>query len=192
MLEEKPKQLATPFRPKAFKEPKFELYSFYKSPITSSITLVASVADFSHSISIEDYCSSRTGSPFPTVDAMSGWGHKGEELITVAGNVWTEEVFRISKAVGHTLNEDSQKDQGRPGLFQACHAEKQLITYFIGKHAFLPEEVGHVDQEIRRIHQAMRDLQYSNRRQPVKDDWELIKKEQAEREEWPLRGLRLH
>jgi hypothetical protein len=113
---------------------------------------------------------------------MSGWGHKGEELITVAGNVWTEEVFRIAKAVGHTLNEDSRKDQGRPGLSQACHVEKQLIIYFISKHVFLPKEVGYVvDQEIRRIHQAIRYSQYSNRPQLSKDDWEMIEKEQVER-----------
>jgi hypothetical protein len=192
MLEEKPKQSATPFGPKTSKEPTFELYSFYKSPLTSSITLVAPVADFPVPYQSKTIARLERGSPFPAVDAMSGWGHKGEELITVAGNVWTEEVFRISKAVGHTLSEDSQKDQGRPGLFQACHAEKQLITYFIGKHAFLPEEVGYVDQEIRRIHQAMRDSQYSNCPQPSEDDWKLIEKEQAEREEWPLRELFLN
>jgi hypothetical protein len=126
---EEPKQSATPFGPKTPKEPTFELHSFYKSPLTSSITLVAPVADFPVPYQSKTIARLERGSPFPAVDAMSGWGHEGKELITVAGNVWTEEVFRISKAVGHTLNEDSQKDQGRPELFQACHAEKQLITY---------------------------------------------------------------
>jgi hypothetical protein len=33
-------------------------------------------------------------------------------------------------------------DQGKAGAFSACHIEKQLLTYFVYKHIFLPYKLG--------------------------------------------------
>ena len=57
----------------------------------------------------------------------------------VSGKDWTSEVIRIANTIGHALAPD-RKDSGIPGQFHACHAEKQLIAYFISKHVFLETE----------------------------------------------------
>lgn len=43
--------------------------------------------------------------------------------------------------LGHDLKTVGIKDQGIPGQFHACHAEKQLIAYFISKHVFIETEI---------------------------------------------------
>ncbi|RYC79446.1 hypothetical protein BFJ63_vAg17670 [Fusarium oxysporum f. sp. narcissi] len=82
------------------------------------------------------------GSGFPLVAAMSGWKHQSDlELnVQIEGRIWTDEVFRLCRIIGHHLPAD-EKDQGRSGQFNACHAEKQLTAYFISKHVFLPPDL---------------------------------------------------
>lgn len=84
------------------------------------------------------------GSWLPTVAAMSGWGHHelDDSNVQISGRTWTNEVRRLCEleGVGHDLPPD-EKDQGEPGQFYACHAEKQLIAYFVHKHLFLPFEL---------------------------------------------------
>jgi hypothetical protein len=40
------------------------------------------------------------------------------------------------------LKPDDRRDNGYSGRFHACHAEKQLIAFFVHKHLFLPHEIG--------------------------------------------------
>lgn len=82
------------------------------------------------------------GSKLPLVAAMSGWLHQElpDANIQIAGRTWTTDVIRLSKTVGHELPEH-QYDQGIPGQYNACHAEKQLIAYFVHKHMFLCHEL---------------------------------------------------
>lgn len=42
--------------------------------------------------------------------------------------------------MGHLLPPDAAKDQGQEGRYNACHAEKQLIAYFIDRHVLLPRD----------------------------------------------------
>ncbi|KFA55974.1 hypothetical protein S40293_04040 [Stachybotrys chartarum IBT 40293] len=79
---------------------------------------------------------------FPPVAAMSGWKHKPDSdlNVQVEGKTWTSEVLHLCQIVGHNLPADSY-DQGVPGRFYACHAEKQLTAYFVSKHIFLDHEV---------------------------------------------------
>ncbi|OJD24352.1 hypothetical protein ACJ73_04287 [Blastomyces percursus] len=70
---------------------------------------------------------------------MSGWGHEQPETFIITGKRWTKQVFAISSAVQHALK-PNEYDQGLPGQFNASHAEKQLIAYFIEKHVFLGDE----------------------------------------------------
>ncbi|KAH7231300.1 uncharacterized protein BKA55DRAFT_598575 [Fusarium redolens] len=86
------------------------------------------------------------GPGFPPVAAMSGWKHQ----------TWTDEVLRLCRIVGHHLPAD-EKDQGRPGQFNACHAEKQLAAYFISKHVFLSPDLAVDDLGIDCEHQDMLD-----------------------------------
>ncbi|KAF4921543.1 Protein PhlB [Colletotrichum fructicola] len=73
------------------------------------------------------------GGRFPGVAAMSGWGH-GEKLdIQVSGKAWTQEVYDLCERIGFSLR-PHDRDQGSRGKYHACHAEKQLVAYFISKH----------------------------------------------------------
>ncbi|CAG8983690.1 hypothetical protein HYALB_00006259 [Hymenoscyphus albidus] len=77
--------------------------------------------------------------------AMSGWSHA--ETRERIGGDWTYDVMDIAKLVRHELAEDSARDRGEPGRFNASHAEKQLTAYFINRHVFLPQEKQHSIQE---------------------------------------------
>ncbi|CAG8949787.1 hypothetical protein HYFRA_00004110 [Hymenoscyphus fraxineus] len=85
------------------------------------------------------------GQPFPSIMAMSGWSHV--ETKARIGGDWTYDVMEIAKLVRHELAEDSARDRGEPGRFNASHAEKQLTAYFINRHVFLPQEKQHYIQE---------------------------------------------
>ncbi|KAI6362737.1 hypothetical protein MCOR25_006138 [Pyricularia grisea] len=81
------------------------------------------------------------GHRLPVKAAMSGWAHSSttEQVPTIDGANYTNEVFELCRFIGHTLPEYSKKDGGRPGRFCACHAEKQLVAYLVGRHRFLPK-----------------------------------------------------
>ncbi|KAJ6147975.1 hypothetical protein N7497_009957 [Penicillium chrysogenum] len=52
---------------------------------------------------------------------------------------YVEDTFRRDIDLDHRLPSDG-KDQGKDGQYNACHAEKQLIAYFIDRHVFLPRD----------------------------------------------------
>lgn len=79
------------------------------------------------------------GDQFARISATSGWG-----VDALPPNVhdmpsWTEQVYYIASTIGHRFEETS-RDQGKPGQYHACHAEKKLIAYFVDKHVFLPKD----------------------------------------------------
>ncbi|KAL6823022.1 hypothetical protein J3E69DRAFT_305131 [Trichoderma sp. SZMC 28015] len=79
------------------------------------------------------------GGQFARISATSGWG-----VNSLPPNVrdmpsWTEQVYYIASTIGHRFEETSC-DQGKPGQYYACHAEKKLIAYFLDKHVFLPKD----------------------------------------------------
>jgi hypothetical protein len=49
-------------------------------------------------------------------------------------------VLKLATIVSHTLSAYTAKDQGIQGQFQASHAEKQLIAYFLDRHVFLQQD----------------------------------------------------
>ncbi|KAF5698008.1 ankyrin repeat-containing protein [Fusarium mundagurra] len=80
------------------------------------------------------------GGSFPEISAMSGWGHDEDESTHVAGCEWTTWVLGLCEIIDFTP-ERHDYDNGTPGRYYACHAEKQLITYFVHKHCFLDLEL---------------------------------------------------
>ncbi len=54
--------------------------------------------------------------------------------MTISGKVWTDEVFTICRLVDYIPAPISEYDGVRPGKFNACHAEKQLVAYFVNNH----------------------------------------------------------
>ena len=109
---------------------------FQKSP--DRITLHAPVAEYEIPKPYKTIACLDRGGRYPSIAAMSGWSH-GKTTTLVSGKDWTSEVIRIADIIGHALMPD-HKDNGTPGQFHACHAEKQLIAYFISKHVFLEPE----------------------------------------------------
>jgi hypothetical protein len=85
------------------------------------------------------------GDQFHTMAAMSGWTHQEDRdvNIQIAGKDWTPEVFRLSEVIEHDLA-PHVRDRGIPGQYHAYHAEKQLIAFFVYKHAFLSHEIGEI------------------------------------------------
>lgn len=89
---------------------------------------------------------------------MSGWSHGSVQSLRVDGRQWTDDVFYISKVAGHLLP-PHHYDRGKDGQYNACHAEKQLIAYFIDRHVFLPRD-GLPDSELEgKIEQVEDELQ---------------------------------
>ena len=109
---------------------------FQKS--SSRVKLFAPIADYEISSPHKTIARLERGGKYPSIAAMSGWSH-GPTVPLVSGKDWTAEVVRIAKIIGHALVPDSW-DRGIPGQFHACHAEKQLVAYFISKHMFLQTE----------------------------------------------------
>lgn len=78
---------------------------------------------------------------FPPIDVMSGWRYCEEGLITLSGEDWTEEVFRICWLIGYQLPAMPGCNQECAGRFFACHTEKQLVAYLLSHHTFFDHEV---------------------------------------------------
>ncbi|KAK0727156.1 hypothetical protein B0T26DRAFT_671862 [Lasiosphaeria miniovina] len=72
------------------------------------------------------------GSHLPPVAALSVWAHKDNPAanIQIAGREWTDEIRQLCNYIRHDLAPHDY-DQGEPGRFHACHAEKQLVAYFL-------------------------------------------------------------
>ncbi|GAW20355.1 hypothetical protein ANO14919_098600 [Xylariales sp. No.14919] len=83
------------------------------------------------------------GHRFKPIAAMSGWAHHTDdrENVLISGRDWTSEVLRLCKIAGYGLELDWRDIKDEPGSYHACHAEKQLVAYFINKHYFLKSEL---------------------------------------------------
>lgn len=80
-------------------------------------------------------CLSR-GNILPDIFAISGWRdgiYRGNKD-TLRRSFWLDRVFNLAKLVGHTLEPHQSYDGARPGSWHACHAEKQLLAFFISTH----------------------------------------------------------
>lgn len=80
--------------------------------------------------------------PWSVVTAMSG----GREQAThetnnrIPGEIWTDKALRLCEYIGYNLVPNITRDRGRTGRYNACHAEKQLIAFFIHENGLLPRE----------------------------------------------------
>ncbi|KAE8137470.1 hypothetical protein BDV38DRAFT_292916 [Aspergillus pseudotamarii] len=117
-----------------------ESYSFTPSPMQGSLLLRGPIEEYPISSSSKTVARLERGGKFPSIGAMSGWSHSSVQSLRVDGRQWTDDVLYISEVVDHVLASHSC-DQGKDGQYNACHAEKQLIAYFIDRHVFLPRDL---------------------------------------------------
>lgn len=130
-----------------------DMFSFIQGPTNSEVlTMVASF-----NIPRKQKCIGvlHRGDKYGTIAAMSGWIHSPNSTLNVqiGGRAWTHEVRKLCHHTGHTLP-PNRYDQGNPGNFYACHAEKQLAAYFISRHVFPwdVEELSSVAPPVRLTH----------------------------------------
>ncbi|KAJ5640755.1 hypothetical protein N7528_000380 [Penicillium herquei] len=121
-------------------DPETTYHSFRRSPTGQSVTLYGPIQQYPISTQWKTVALLERGIPFPSMAAMSGWGHSQWPSTRVSGKDWTEMVLKLAAIVGHTLAVDASKDHGISGQYHASHAEKQLIAYFVDRHVFLDEE----------------------------------------------------
>ena len=126
----------------------YNLHRYHTDLVGKRISLVAPAAEFPVFDTRKTIARLDRQFPFPSVYAKSGWQHSSENLEgpLIAGQNWTDQVFRICWLVQHELEICPEWDDGEQGKHKACHAEKQLIAYFINRHSFLLEDlVGYCD-----------------------------------------------
>lgn len=58
-------------------------------------------------------------------------------MLGISGKDWTNEVLKLCQEIGLRLARDDVRDGRVQCRFYACHAEKQLVAYFLKHHAFL-------------------------------------------------------
>ncbi len=80
------------------------------------------------------------GPNLPEVDAMSGSAPCWVEGAFIPSHEWTDKVVNLSQAVGFKL-QPHNRDNGVPGHWEACHAEKRLIAYFVDHHCALAADI---------------------------------------------------
>ncbi|CAG7990731.1 unnamed protein product [Penicillium salamii] len=114
--------------------------SFRRSSDGQSVAHYGEIRRYPISSSAKTVAVLERGRPFPSIAAMSGWGHSESPSTRVSGRDWTAMVLKLATIVGHTLSAHAAKDQGIQGQFQASHAEKQLIAYFLDRHVFLQHD----------------------------------------------------
>jgi hypothetical protein len=83
---------------------------------------------------------------FPDVYAKSGWGHNQVENLVISGKHWTTEVMNLCREIDFFPRPSLDYDQGVPGQYNASHAEKQLIAYFIFKQSSLSHKVDNIEK----------------------------------------------
>ncbi|KAF3484060.1 uncharacterized protein GIQ15_03384 [Arthroderma uncinatum] len=163
-------------------------YFFKKSPMEGSIILHGPVTTYPVASRSKTVARLERGGKFESIVAMSGWSHGQWLPASVSGRQWTDEVLNISCLVDHTPACDSDRDQNCPGQYNACHAEKQLIAYFIDRHVFLSrdsepdskleEDIESVGKQLKRLSGGSEGQQILNLESQLKD----LKQQQANRE----------
>ncbi|QYT00594.1 Ankyrin repeat protein [Trichoderma simmonsii] len=114
-------------------------YFFRKSSLETEITFNGPIQRYPVSRSTKTAAVLHRGSQFARISATSGWGIDALPPNVRGMPSWTEQVYYIASTIGHRF-EQTSRDQGKPGQFYACHAEKKLIAYFLDKHVFLPKD----------------------------------------------------
>jgi hypothetical protein len=86
------------------------------------------------------------GMLFPIVSAASGWGTDFAVEHILDNRLWRDRVLELCQLIGYVLPEDYRDEPRRPGSFNASHAEKKLVAYYIDQHVMLPSVFFDVDQ----------------------------------------------
>ncbi|KAF7896178.1 hypothetical protein EAF00_006193 [Botryotinia globosa] len=65
-------------------------------------------------------------------NAISGWASCPNPFIL--NKTWTEKVQELCQVTGYQLEPCKDNDRGIPGRYNACHAEKQVLAYWLDNY----------------------------------------------------------
>ncbi|KAG9254521.1 ankyrin repeat protein [Emericellopsis atlantica] len=81
------------------------------------------------------------GGPFPAVSAASGWRTDFSSDYILNNSFWRDRVLELCKLIRFDLPGDDRDESGWPGSYNASHAEKKLVAYYINQHVILPRHL---------------------------------------------------
>ena len=85
------------------------------------------------------------GRPFDHIQAAAVSGYTAGKVGNTDGcldrDLWSSRVMKYCKAIGHELPEVDQNGRPVPERYHACHAEKQLMAYFLWMHTCLDRNI---------------------------------------------------
>ncbi|KAI9146774.1 Serine/threonine-protein phosphatase 6 regulatory ankyrin repeat subunit B [Paramyrothecium foliicola] len=81
------------------------------------------------------------GKMFPIVSATSGWRTDFAVGHVLDNRMWRDHVLELCHLTGYSLPLDDRDESGLPGSYNASHAEKKLIAYYINEHFILPSNL---------------------------------------------------
>jgi hypothetical protein len=73
---------------------------------------------------------------------MRGWSWDDDEdgiARTARRGVGPIEIFPMYKLIRYNIPVVLERDDDIPGKSHACHAERQVVAYFVGRHTLLAE-----------------------------------------------------
>ncbi|KAF7905059.1 uncharacterized protein EAF01_005580 [Botrytis porri] len=73
--------------------------------------------------------------------AASGWDQPFQNNDIISNLTWTLQVEDLCKIINHKLPHREDLDNGFPGRYHACHAEKQLIAWYLHQNTFAGYQV---------------------------------------------------
>lgn len=105
------------------------------------------------------------GDPFDKVSATSGWGRDALPKDLADGPSWVDRVFFAALEVGHELKAHHY-DKEWEGEYNASHAEKKLIAYFINKHVFSAQDrlySGEVQAALEKVRDILEEAKHESK-----------------------------
>ncbi|KAF7882803.1 uncharacterized protein EAF02_006166 [Botrytis sinoallii] len=73
--------------------------------------------------------------------AASGWDQPFQKNDIISNLTWTSQVEELCKIINHKLPHQKDLDYGFPGRYHACHAEKQLIAWYLYENTLAGHQV---------------------------------------------------
>ncbi|TGO28152.1 hypothetical protein BPAE_0031g00170 [Botrytis paeoniae] len=73
--------------------------------------------------------------------AASGWDQPFPKNDIISNLTWTSQVEELCRIINHKLPHRQDLDYGFPGRYHACHAEKQLIAWYLYENTFAGYQV---------------------------------------------------
>jgi len=135
----------------------FDDAHFFKSQSAETISLVLPALGIKIPTQHKTAAVLLRGDPFPPVVAVSGWtglGYNGGEYLTLeAGGLirlnegyWALESINVARDMGGLFREDVRDRKGVPGSYNACHAEAQLISFFVRRNYLFRDYIEEEEQ----------------------------------------------